>query len=66
MNDGLPLIVFSWIIIFAIGYGLASHKMGVFYEESREAIEQCEQDLPRNKNCHIIAVPENSAGDTGE
>lgn len=52
MNNGIAIVFF---IMFTFIGGLFGHNIGSY--ESKEAIKECEKELPRNVQCKIIAVP---------
>lgn len=51
-----------FVIGFVIGWGalaaLSNFMPGSFYNIVTDAKKECEQRLPRNEHCRIIAVPE--------
>ncbi len=52
MNDGATFIL---MLFFAFVGSLFGFQFGQY--ESKQAIEECQRELPRNINCKVIAVP---------
>jgi hypothetical protein len=52
MSDGPTFIL---MLFFAFLGTLFGHHFG--QAEARQAIEECQKELPRNVNCKVIAVP---------
>lgn len=50
-------ITFIFMLFFAFIGGLFGFQFG--QGEAKQAIEECQKELPRNINCKIIAVPVN-------
>jgi hypothetical protein len=50
MKDYFILYFFAFVVGVLLGYSTGDF-------EAREAIEECQKELPRNVNCKVIAVP---------
>jgi hypothetical protein len=48
-------VTFVFMLFFAFVGGLFGFQFGQY--ESKQAIEECQKELPRNINCKVIAVP---------
>lgn len=59
-KEELVSAIIATIVFMAgvfLGAGLESNT--ITNRASQEALEKCEETLPRNQHCKIIAVPEN-------
>jgi hypothetical protein len=52
MDNGIPFFFFAFFTLIG---GIAGYSMGQI--EAKQAIEECQKELPRNVNCKVIAVP---------
>jgi hypothetical protein len=52
MDDGITFVFFAF---FAFIGGLFGYNIG--QSEARQAIEECQKELPRTVKCNVIAVP---------
>jgi hypothetical protein len=48
-------VTFVFMFFFAFIGGLFGYQFGQI--EAKQAIEECQKELPRNINCKVIAVP---------
>lgn len=55
-NTALTLLTIAIGII--IGLAIFNYFPGTLLKSARTAIEECEQNIPRNQHCIINAIPE--------
>lgn len=58
MNEYVIMIKHDWTVIFATIAVIVTVVSVVAFAPYKEALNECEKNLPRDKHCVLAAVPE--------
>jgi hypothetical protein len=54
----------DWTVIFWTLLIIVTVSSGIAFAPYKEALNECEKNLPRNKHCVLTAIPEDNKGET--